>query len=644
MRRATIAIALAVIVGLGVALVIIADERQRSAARNVAQEQTERPRASEPLGPDEVSPPTRSPVDGEPDHADASSTANPVGGGEESEVGPRVLSGTIDVVDASGVVHSLEEGYLSVSIHDTVPWRVESVPVHRGQFGFALPRDVPISIDHAELGGRVARIDPAVVQKSIPSDFIELHAAWWQGPVLRVTERSTGLDLDMVELRQRGAWSARHPGGLDSEPDVSGAVSPIDLTEVFGESWTSDVHLWVGAPGYAWDIVAIDMSSGGERLAALVTGSGLVVELLGKEPEPDSALRLWPEGGEIAPSGPSERDIPILDFGLRPGERSIEFDGLVPGSYRAIVQVGHWWEGHPVQGEAIAVVTAGTKTLLPIELEQRAEALLHPVAGTIRFGVGWDLELFDLELQLQDPMLRASMPNVRVPSTSMQREAPSSWRWRGPDLAAGSWVAVVEPSAHRTPFELGPGGNQAVEIDVPAEATVELELVHADGGEPFEPQSVWWRAEGDDSNVQNWLGTSDRTGPGLYQFAAGAVPIVIYVVDRDNVAKHEVTLAPGPNRVEFRVPRPMGMVLRFFDGESRVPFTLEERPVIEAVAGEGRFLTCITGPEPRIFVTAPGAYLLTPPNVPGFASPDQIEVEVLEGEFAEVSIQLDRLP
>src|SRR5690606_21606355 len=92
--------------------------------------------------------------------------------------------------------------------------------------------------------------------------------------VLRVIDAETGAPIRAVCVRKVYGSPGAHPG-IETECAFPPGPSPVDFDARPALLSTGRLH--VGAEGYVWQMVKLDLEAGGERLVALERGADLVV-------------------------------------------------------------------------------------------------------------------------------------------------------------------------------------------------------------------------------------------------------------------------------------------------------------------------------------------------------------------------------
>jgi hypothetical protein len=172
--------------------------------------------------------------------------------------------------------------------------------------------------------------------------------------LLRVVDERAGIELDPVAL-VRSVSADPHPGFVEerqkrqlSGPDGE-LRSPLDLLELKDVAQGAQ-RLFVGAPGYAWQVAALDVGSGTERKVVLSVGGTLRLRL-SMVPDPGTRLRVR---GEVV--GPVlDTELPALD--------ALELDGLTPDNYTVEVDASPERGGVRLADGQVAVPQGSTTNL-----------------------------------------------------------------------------------------------------------------------------------------------------------------------------------------------------------------------------------------------------------------------------------------
>jgi hypothetical protein len=315
-------------------------------------------------------------------------------------------------------------------------------------------------------------------------------------------------------------------------------------------------------------------------------------------------------------------------------------------------------------------VSSASPTTTSVEPPSLAKSPPAFIAGTVVVPSEWELKSFQLDFSVYK-----SHEQLRdIESSELRRipERADAYSWSLPGVRSGRNEVVVFPTLFSMQFDVGPEGRQDIEIDVPPPSSVEVHVVDAltkapsrvawlDHAvlmkepaleelemttNPFEQltmQSSWWRT------FQENEGKA-----GVFRFKAPQGSLV-WLQTRDTAFSGAATnrtdtfraLEPGRNKLELFINNDVGgFILRAKDGEKFVSWPTDCTVDAEAVDGAGTVQVWDDDGARghRAFVSVPGKYRCQLSKIKGFASLDPFEVEVLEGTFKQVTVELKREP
>ncbi|MCY3001067.1 MAG: hypothetical protein NTV21_04620 [Planctomycetota bacterium] len=414
--------------------------------------------------------------------------------------GSRTFTGTFVVERANGAIdtHASGEFTLVLMRERGISARV-LVAASEGRWS-AAPKDEAL----ASLKGitiRSAKADGRAVSVLAPRDLVglrdglEVRVRESLSTLLRVVDERAGIDLAPVAL-VRSASADLHPGFVEERQkrQLSGPAgelrSPLDLIELKDVAQGAQ-RLFVGAPGYAWQAVTLDVGSGTERKVVLAGGGSLRLRL---SMVPDPGTRLRVRGEKLGPV--LDAELPALD--------ALELDGLAPDTYTVEV------DASPEQGggrlaEGQAAVVPGAAASLTLFLGSARGAERVDLELVVRVPEAWELGRLAGDL-LADGLLPAPL------ALRFERaEDQSGFRVfvaKAKALAVGSYVLQLGAVSQREPVELstrlaGPGGTVVQQIDVGPPAEVVLQLFDERGGDAVRPEWVGFARSNAAGEVRN---------------------------------------------------------------------------------------------------------------------------------------------
>jgi hypothetical protein len=312
----------------------------------------------------------------------------------------------------------------------------------------------------------------------------------------------------------------------------------------------------------------------------------------------------------------------------------------------------------------VASASPTTTILEPPPLAKSPPAF---IAGTVLVPGDWGLKSFQIEFSVYK-----SHDHLRdIQSGEMERVPgrADAFSWSLPGVRAGRYEVVVSPTLFSMEFDVGPEGRQDIEIEVPPPSSVEVHVVDALTKAPsrvawldhavFMREPAFEELEMTKSPFEQWtmhrswcraFQENDKRD-GLFRFKAPQGSWV-WLQTRDTAWNGATTnttdtfreLEPGRNKLELFTNDAGGFVLRAKDGEGFISWPADCSVEAEAVDGAGTVQVWDDDGARghRAFVSLPGRYRCRLSKIEGFAPLDPFEVEVLEGKFNEVAVELKR--
>lgn|GEM_PF-2634817 len=567
----------------------------------------------------------------------------------EVAVAPTLEStGEVVLVDHVGNEHHGLDGELDLLLSSGERVRKLHLPVREGRFTFHAAADervggVQVVLDgHPQgaeewEGGLGLDGSPLVVRLRLPPRTI-----------LSVLDDASGAHLSGVRVVSVGGQlgmrlGPRHPGRPPAERVlIEDGVSPVELRPGVMAARVGSASLLVHSPGYAWEGIQLDLSGPGERELRLSPGGDLRVDVVGPVPEQGVALRLRRlDAGNIRPT---------CEFALA-GPSSIAVDGLVPGSYLVLAEIGDWWREPASCGTVEVEVVAGERRRCTLAFESPAPVDRARMAGTLVLPAAWALEEFRLIALYDEPATREEhlriLEHDHFRALEGERDA---WAFDfgevpvgGYELRLRSWD-LPTPVVHPWRVELVPGAPPE-RLEVPPPVDVAVRILDATDGSlakldsircgvvpPGEPNPLF----------HEFVKRDSLDAP--FRLRAPAGELRVLAGDRIHEFLFETArISPGENELEFRLQRGFTLRVVLLDGETPVPIPPEIRIVPEALGGDGVLRGAMSDATGRTLgLSAPGRYRITLPPFDGYAPTQPQEVEVLRGETPEVVFRLER--
>lgn len=570
---------------------------------------------------------------------------------DESEIAarhstPPDLRGRLVLIELDGT--ELTDAYGSLTWTRWVSLAPEhhQVPVVNGEWvvaGESLLGVRAVSFKGVHLGVQRASIEaPLGLHKPPFADEFVVRARLLASASLRVVDAGSGLDLDGVALvtTSSSPGGRRHPG-VDFESSIlaSGLRSPIFLEEPlfprrrFGSSGSNEIL--VGAPGFAWTRVDIDLGEDGEQVAALDRGADLALNVRGCSPSSRARVRLR-RGGEE----PGE-EYAVAD--LR-GDGYVRFSGLPSGPLHAIAEVGS--DASSIElGTLDLELRAGELTEGTLVLSAAPPLVLADANGIVLVPTAWEASRPRLELRLLDPPL-GGFPATRSVQT---KQVSSTWdgfdafAWSEIDLQVGTYVLSVAEPRHATKLAVPPGGLAAFEVFVPAPVELLVHLIDEATALPVGALSLHWMLKTETGEVFA-VESKMSDAAGLVRVQAPACELQL-IVRSDEYRRHAkpVDLRAGPREVTLRLQKACGFTLQLTYGGVAIELPGNLR---KHFRGTGPWESITTTPgerKCRIGLRDPGTFSFSLPELPGYEVIPQQTVVVLPGQFTEHVIELKRM-
>jgi hypothetical protein len=422
------------------------------------------------------------------------------------------------------------------------------------------------------------------------------------------------------------------------------------------------VLVYVGAPGYAWGTIVLDVAAGGER--ELLLGPAAALDLrwanvqVERYAELETEATLWVD--RLDPDGVERRTwIQLFDETLE--TEGLRLEGLRPSEYAVSVKLGGRWNKRPVLVREELSLAAGERRELVLSLLDPPEPPpLATLGGVVSFPAFAGEEKVRLQLY-REAIRRYRNPDVELSLADLE---PSSgelptWSFRVKDLAVGLYRAQLLPFLRSWMIELPAGGRQDVELVIPELAEVLVETVDALTGERIPLDEIYYRYEEVvPGQVHNDWARADFEEPGRFRFwtppgAASIWPLKIPSGLEYGTRWKDLELVPGLQSVRFEFEpvyaihfefREGGAALQRFDGIwDKLSGAMSQG--IRAVDHEGRVTNINKFAKDRLVeVSAPGVYEVSFEGVGAdrFLPIMPRRVSVVPGETAKVIVELLR--
>jgi len=307
----------------------------------------------------------------------------------------------------------------------------------------------------------------------------------------------------------------------------------------------------------------------------------------------------------------------------------------------------------------VASAPPTTTILEPPSLPKSARAL---IAGTVVVPREWELRNFSL--QIDDPKSRTFWRAIESNEMQAVSGRADTFSWSLPGATAGRYRVGVLPTLFTVELDVGPEGRQDIEIDVPPPSSVEVHVVDALSKAPSRLAWLDWWVLMNSHDVEQVVTTQDpfeqmmqQCGwgsskendmkTGVFRFNAPQGSSLRLGTRSNGTLRTTDTfreLQPGRNEFELFTSDAGGFVLRAKDGEEFINWPPDCTVEAEAIDGAGTVQVWDDDGARghRAFVSLPGRYHCRLSKIKGFALLDPFEVEVLEGKFKQVTVELRR--
>ncbi|MEM7263156.1 MAG: hypothetical protein AAF488_14290, partial [Planctomycetota bacterium] len=493
-----------------------------------------------------------------------------------------------------------------------------------------------------------------------------------QGVELRVHDNSTGMSIwgrnTESFLLHEGLSSpiALMGGHAPQEATVAGLAlstsrgDPVSLTALARRFPPKrGVMVSARAPGFAWGSISLDVTEGARELL-LEPAAGLSLHLSNVELERYAALETEPmlcvyrirkDGGNSAVH--YERLDPTLEA------EGLFLDGLTPGGYRVIVELGGGaWTKNPVLAHAEVLLGAGERRQVELALDAPPSAPARAsIGGVISFPaptVTWAEENVRLQIYFQ-PKQRWRKPDFEFSLADLPQVggATPTWSFRVDDLPVGPYRVQLMPFLKAWIIDLPADGRQALELVIPDLAEVKVETVDAKTGKRAPRDHLHYRNEEPHPRQrQNDFTKADTEEPGLFRFWAAPGKVMVWAkypsgADRDPGSGVVFELRAGFQAVKLPIEPVYAMRFEFREDGVALPvgdpgmFVMQN---VRPVDHDGRVTRDGLQSTMLVEVSAPGVYEIHFDGLDDeeYHSLPSRQVEVQAGEALDVIVDLRR--
>ena len=514
-----------------------------------------------------------------------------------------------------------------------------SISVARGRFTTNIPADASIRLFSAVLEGKPARvISPTTAVPARSATSMRVVVRYDSLAILHLLSAETGeplIDVEVLRAQDYTRSSLAHPGwALPQDSQIVSEESPVALDGRIGLIGSA-VAIHARAAGHEWKRVTVDLVDGGERELTLQRSGALSLNFIGDSERESVMLRLR----EIGQGG-----APYLEVPVSAGTTQLA-DGILPGTWVASLEIGHWAHQPEILDEVEIELLAGDLLDVVLEIPPDDEERVD-VSGSVFIPAGWYFNFFSVRLRPTGPGSDPVNETVQVHSSEMESEAGSGgtlWFWGPVSVKQGPYGILVLPVGYGDLFEVGEEGLPDVYIELPPPVDISVQMMLADGSGVATPNLIRW-APVHPPGVPG--AGAVPVGPGDNGYFEFQVPIGSVMLSCSDIAyrpKHQleqVTLG-GENAFTMLLEPAMGMILYLEEDGTSVPWDLAWHPTVQAQGHGGTVVTRgRTGVGYRLLVSEPGIYVVEVPELPDFLPVNPVQVNVLPGVVIETVIEI----
>ncbi len=585
----------------------------------------------------------------------------------EVDGGAWEVRGTLSALEWNGAEVPEPDGRILLRLTCGSGWKRLEVNATRGVWHAALDPELGctrLEVVSVAVDGRPARVGDPQFRTSIPrgKDLpILVHLP--RPSVLRVVDEGSGKDLVDVRLAPAAyvpGLGYEHPGPVPgARITASGLASPVTLDAHLArmlEAGDIEVPLHlrraarerrpdaprysilVGAQGYVWERVAVELLRGRETTLSLSPGADLAVLLLGVDPSVGASLRIYLDGA----SQPHAMAEDVF------GDGRFVFEGLRPGGVRVAAELGPPGAVQAVLAAQGAVLEPGPPLEVVLHCVTPALDLLTDATGILWVPEEWMAKDLTVALRLlaADGTGGGNRHPARTRRIEAFREGLHCFEWSMPQLPVGRYeLTVVEPP-FQAAITLTASGPASLRHELPPPVSLALRVVDALREEPLAQPLVRWRpAPVVGLPALDFLSVRPHPETDALRLRVPAGTVELEAESEGYLRVHEErTLTPRIRDHEHTLrllPRTAFAVRCVHDG-ARVPLPRDFALHVTPRLAHARHLALETTPDERlVHVSDPGRYLLEFPALPGYRPPAPREVEVPPGKFLEVVVELE---
>lgn len=566
----------------------------------------------------------------------------------ESPVPPASLDGTLKLhvwVESSGTPISLpvidgtfraefepgDEGELRLVGSE------KSVPENAGFTTFALSEpDIPAL-------GPALRVDEHGDFKGAPdirfpfgTEDAVIYVRRVPATRLTVVDKATRLELREVQVVVIGLYggNVQHPAGYRPESLTEDMASPVTLDPPAGYVQRGDITALIGAKGYAWASIDLNLQEGADRQVELERHATLAALVKGELPR-GARVRLFAQGDDWRPYSEVPVNLP----------KEIVWDGLAPGSYSVRLELGEWSKDPKTLAEGQVDLEPdghGEITLQALSVERAPRAA---ASGLLIVPMGWSFDALGARVELLGASSDGSDQSAYLQNGDFEPVAglPGTYAFELPAMEVGPYVFHFGPLAWQSTYDLPEGGVTGLRFEVPEPILISVQVIDADTKQPLPAESLSWHPKWPRDSRGGMLSSAEAPlSTGLFRFHAPRGPIEIGSWGEGLVFATKTIDVQGTEEFFLEARRSARATLSLLDGEAQVPWPDRFEILVEPV-GSCKGELCSSGQtiEGRFFeVSEPGRYQIIVPDLNGYHAQPPMEFEMEDGQDTEVVIRL----
>jgi hypothetical protein len=452
---------------------------------------------------------------------------------------------------------------------------------------------------------------------------------------LHVVSDRTGGELSHVMIRTRsggGSSGLQIPSPQGRWRDVVTDVnSPVDLTPLLQSFRGQRVVTIVGASGFAWTSIAVDVERDAELTVRLEPAADVRVQLVPGQPHSeDDPVNLWVVAGE----GPDCTVVARFETTM---SGRVPLVGLRAGDYRLQVEYA--------SPHAAAQLLADEPLHLLPGKNGTVRVPCSPILDSERGTVSFALHVSE-EWGIKTPLATMS-DGRRSLALEARRLGPSEWLLENDLVEPGRYFFDLDALGLSGLVEVPKGGLERVPIHVPDPIALDVVFVDDVTGSPAPVDTLTWyllspwhpSSEGLSSPSGSWHAGA-RRGPAHFKVAPGRLRFGLYAEGK-MLVESEFTLEVSTT-LELRVQDLQQILFKFTEDGQPV-----HTPMSWLFAAE------FEGPgEPRGFTTTevgvavamskPGTYSVRLPAFRGLEAAGPFEVVVPQGGEGRLEVEVVR--